>query len=478
VLFCLVFLSKSLHHCRKALTPFPMATATLKPPAHIGTPDKIDPAPLRYCLYSRKSSEDDERQALSIDSQIKEMTEIAKRDGVEIEEILRESHSAKDSGQRPIFKKMIEQIEEGEFDGIITWAPDRLSRNAGDLGSLVDLMDRGKLKCIRTHGQTFTDNPNEKFLLMILCSQAKLENDNRGINVKRGQRTRAQMGYRPCLPPLGYLTERKAGESRSSTVVDSIRGPVITEMFEQVAYRGASGRTLFHWLVDEKGFRTRKDKKPSLSMLYRMLRNPFYIGKFEYPKGSGKWYRGDYEPLVNKDLFEEVQKLLDMNMSHNKSWGSKDFAFVRMMTCGSCKSGVTAEEKFKKLKNGSVKRYVYYRCTHSKDLKCKEPSIREDVLIEQLLGMLDNLDMNPSGMRMNLKEELERYSKMSDVLGLDVDIKKKLKEIDGKKYMEYVLREGSSEEKRTLLENVKNVLILESGNISTLAVPKKRSPDY
>jgi len=444
-----------------------MPTATATSPTLTDTNAQAIADPIRFCLYSRKSSEEDERQALSIDSQIKEMKELAKRDGVEIEEILRESHSAKDSGQRPIFKKMIEQIEEGEFDGIITWAPDRLSRNAGDLGSLVDLMDRGKLKCIRTHGQTFTDNPNEKFLLMILCSQAKLENDNRGINVKRGQRARAQMGYRPCLPPLGYLTERKAGESRSSTVVDSIRGPVITEMFEQVAYRGASGRTLFHWLVDEKGFRTRKDKKPSLSMLYRMLRNPFYIGKFEYPKGSGKWYRGDYEPLVSKDLFEEVQKLLDMNMSHNKSWGSKDFAFVRMMTCGSCKSGVTAEEKFKKLKNGSVKRYVYYRCTHSKDLTCKEPSIREDVLIEQLLDMLDDLDMDSAGMKKSLKEELERYSKFSDVLGVDMEFKKKLKEIDGRKYAEYVLREGSSEEKRGLLENMKSEITLIDGSIST-----------
>jgi len=98
---------------------------------------------------------------------------------------------------------------------------------------------------------------------------------------------------------------------------------------------------------------------------------------------------------------------------------------VRMMTCGSCKSGVTAEEKFKKLKNGSVKRYVYYRCTHSKDLKCKEPSIREDVLIEQLLDLLDDLEMDTAGIRKSLKEELERYSKFSGVLGVDIKISRR-----------------------------------------------------
>lgn len=71
---------------------------------------------------------------------------------------------------------------------------DRLSRNAGDLGSLVDLMDSNKLQQIRTYGQSFSNTPNEKFLLMILCSQVKLENDNRGVNVKRGIRAKCETG--------------------------------------------------------------------------------------------------------------------------------------------------------------------------------------------------------------------------------------------------------------------------------------------
>lgn len=134
---------------------------------------------IQYCLYARKSSEDDERQALSIDSQIKEMTAAADKEGLLITEIRRESHSAKASGQRPVFNQLLTDVRSGMFTGMIAWAPDRLSRNAGDLGSVVDLMDQGRLEEKRTHGQTFRNSPNEKFLLMILCSQAKLENDNR-----------------------------------------------------------------------------------------------------------------------------------------------------------------------------------------------------------------------------------------------------------------------------------------------------------
>ena len=58
---------------------------------------------IEYCLYARKSSEDDERQAMSIDSQIKEMNQMAVRDSLFIKEIRKESHSAKMSGQRPVF---------------------------------------------------------------------------------------------------------------------------------------------------------------------------------------------------------------------------------------------------------------------------------------------------------------------------------------------------------------------------------------
>jgi len=72
---------------------------------------------------------------------------------------------------------------------------------------LVDLMDQNYLVEIRTYNQIFTNSPNDKFLLMILGSQAKLENDNKVINVKRGLKAKCEMGFRPCAPPLGYVNE-------------------------------------------------------------------------------------------------------------------------------------------------------------------------------------------------------------------------------------------------------------------------------
>lgn len=158
---------------------------------------------------------------------------IINRDNINIVGIREESHPAKVSGVRPVFNQLIEDLNKGVFNAILTWAPDRMSRNADDLGSLVDLMDRGKLVQIKTYTQVFTNNPNEKFLLMILCFQAKLENDNRGLNVKRGIRNKCEIGWRPCMPPLGYHS--RATDGVKDIVIDPIRGPLIKELFELIA---------------------------------------------------------------------------------------------------------------------------------------------------------------------------------------------------------------------------------------------------
>ncbi len=323
---------------------------------------------IKYVLYARKSTESDEKQALSIDSQIKEMQDIAEREKLEIVNIKREAHSAKETGQRPVYNEMIADLKEGKFNAILTWAPDRISRNAGDLGMVVDLMDAGKLKEIRTHSQTFTNNPNEKFLLMILGSQAKLENDNRGINVKRGHKTRCEMGLWPAMAPTGYVKEKRT-DRKCMSLIDPDRGPVIKQMFEKVAYDKLSGRKIYNWLK-EVNFYTRGNKALTLGGVYRILDSTFYYGVFESPKGSGRWYQGKHEPPISRELFNLVQDQIKMSFLVARA-ENKEFAFTKILNCGLCGSGISADEKFKKLKNGGKSRHVYYFCTKSQDSNCK-----------------------------------------------------------------------------------------------------------
>lgn len=375
------------------------------------------------------------------------MLQLADRECLEIVAMKRESHSAKETGQRPIFNEIIEEIHEGKYNGILTWAPDRISRNAGDLGRVVDLMDAGKLMEIRTFSQSFSNNPNEKFLLMILGSQAKLENDNRGINVKRGLRTRCEMGLWPTVPPTGYLTQ-KLMDRKCQLIIDPERGHVVKKIFEKMAYDKWSGRRIHQWLKFELNFMTVGNKNLSLGNIYRMLQNPFYYGPFEYPKGSGTWYQGKHEPLITKEIFEKVQEQLKRD---NIIRQSREFAFTKLMVCGLCGSGISAEEKYKQLKDGTTAKYIYYGCGRSKDRHCKNPYMREEELTDQFIKLMDKIDLNETGVQIKFEDELKRYNKFhKGVLG----IKGKGAEhqdINLRDYAKYVLHEGSNEEKRELM---------------------------
>ena len=429
----------------------------------IETPEVIQEPKVRYCLYARKSTEDGrEKQALSIDSQVKEMLQIAERDNLEVIDVRREAHSAKDSGQRPVFNELLRDLEGGRFDGILTWAPDRLSRNAGDLGALVDMMDNKVLIEIRTYGQIFKNSPNEKFLLMILCSQAKLENDNKSINVKRGLRTRVEMGLWPAVAPTGYLNEKRA-DRRGSVIPDSERAHVIKKMFEKVAYEKWSGRKIFHWLKFDMNFKTAAgNKNLPLSNIYTILQNTFYYGVFEYPRKSGNWYTGKHEPIITKELFDLVQQQVN---SHVIRVESKEFAFTKLMTCGLCGSGITADEKFKKQKNGNIHRYAYYGCTKFHDKECPCGYIREEELVNQFAKLMDAIDINESEIKEKVRAEVERFKKFQSFV-----LRKKtlinVTDVDVRTYAKYLLKEGSPTEKRELLSCLKGKIFLKNKVLS------------
>ncbi len=424
---------------------------------------------LNYCLYARKSTESDERQAMSIDSQIKEMKDLANRDGLFIKEVRQESHSAKSSGLRPIFNKLLIDIRNGEFDAILTWAPDRLSRNAGDLGTLVDLMDQRKLQIIRTFSQSFSNNPNEKFLLMILCSQAKLENDNRGINVKRGLRAKCEAGWRPGSAPIGYIN--KLTENRISCIeIDRKRAPIVKEIFERAANQGQSGRTIKYWL-DKSGFKTKVGKRVAIGEIYRILKNPFYYGEFEF---GGKFYKGKHKPIITKEIFDKTQIQL---IAPSRSWNKQVFPFKGLFKCGQCGGGITAEEKYKNLTNGKVNRYVYYHCGRSVNYDCTQPYITEDDLINQLLSKIDEIEFDQDAINKKIREEIEHYHRLrEDVLHQEMFtqqfeimdypiIKEKSDKERMKDYIVHVLKTGFSEEKQEILSLFKTKFVIKDKQI-------------
>jgi len=128
------------------------------------------------------------------------------------------------------------------------------------------------------------------------------------------------------------------------------------------------------------------------------------------------------------------------------------------MTCGLCGSGISADEKFKKLKDGSVNRHVYYGCTKARDKNCKCGYINEKDLIKQFENLIDKIDTDEIRIKEKIKKEVSRFKKFQQtVLGAKEKIV--IKDIDIRNYAKYLLKEGSIEEKHELLGNLKSKIV-------------------
>jgi hypothetical protein len=90
-----------------------------------------------FFLYARKSTDDLSRQVRSIEDQLAELRQLARRKRLEIIDVFIEHQTAKLPG-RPVFNQMLDRVEHGEANGLLAWHPDRLSRNSLDAGRITE----------------------------------------------------------------------------------------------------------------------------------------------------------------------------------------------------------------------------------------------------------------------------------------------------------------------------------------------------
>ena len=164
---------------------------------------------MKYFLYARKSSEDEERQVMSIEAQLAELADFAKRENIEVAETFVESKSAKQPG-RPVFNEMVAKIHGSKQPvGLLAWHPDRLARNSVDGGQIIYTIDTGKIVALRFPTFWFEPTPQGLFMLQVAFGQSKYYSDNLSENVKRGIRQKLRRGEWPGKAPFGYINDPK-----------------------------------------------------------------------------------------------------------------------------------------------------------------------------------------------------------------------------------------------------------------------------
>ena len=360
--------------------------------------EKFSPEDIKYVAYLRKSQKDEQRQVLSIPSQKAEILKafpglnitFVGDDGAKPGE----SMSAARPG-RPLFNKMMCDIEAGKYEGLIAWHPDRLARNPIDSASVVWALQRGIIKDLKFCSYHFEDSADGIKQLQDTMSQAQFYSAKLSKDVRRGNVTKREvLGEVTTVPPIGYLNDY----AKHQIKIDPERAPLVRKAFDLFLTGNYSVVELAEIM---RGWglatiqRARTGGKPvSPQRLAVMLHNRIYAGLVHDPR-TDTWLPASHEALVSLEEIERCEEILSRHRNLKSAPKHHEFALKGLIRCAVCGCSITAEPKEKRQKNGVVRHYIYYHCTHkSKFKECHQGSIEEKDLLEQLENLLASYEIS------------------------------------------------------------------------------------
>ena len=350
---------------------------------------KTEENKIKYFVYARKSSESEDRQVASIESQLNEIKIMS--EGLEVVDTLTEARSAKRPG-RPVFNEMLRRIENGEANGILCWKLNRLARNQLDGGKISWLLQEGVIQHIQTYGRSYYPTDNVIMMAVELGMANQFVKDL-SVDVTRGLRQKALKGERPGLAPLGYKNTNTGKRGEEKVLVDDERFDLVRRIFDYMLAEKDTAFGILKTANNEWGLTTREGKKICKSHIYRILTNPFYYGRYEFPRKSGNWYQGNHKPMISEPEYDMIQRILGKKGKPRPK--NHIFAYTGLMKCGECGASITCEEKWKKQKNGNIHHYIYYHCTRKINPNCTQVSIEEKALEKEIMSFLSKIEIPP-----------------------------------------------------------------------------------
>jgi len=309
--------------------------------------------------------------------------------------------------------QMLKLLRRGAAQGIIIHKIDRSARNLEDWADVGRLVDAG------TEVHFATENVDLKTVAGRLSADiqavvAAHYSRNLREEVKKGLYGRLKQGYYPLRAPVGYLDQGSA----KAKIPDPIRAPLIALAFHLYSSGAYSlpqlAKEMFH-----RGLRNRSRGKVSVNGLSTVLKNPFYLGVIRIFK-NGQTYKGNHEPLISTEVFENVQRVLAgkrVDRVHNHV-----YTYSRLVRCRTCGYSLIAERQ---------KGHVYYRC-HDRPFKnpqsCPSTSVREEYLDAAVLERFSQIELTDGELNLarvmieDLKKEADanRYSAL-DTLRLQIE---------------------------------------------------------
>lgn len=335
---------------------------------------------IKYFIYCRKSSEDEDRQVQSIETQERELTELATKHNLEIAGIYRETKSAFKEG-REVFNGMVADYKKGKADGLLVWQPSRISRNPIDGARIVDLIDTGHLKEIRSPSKIYSNSSSDKMMLAFELVFSKKDSDDKSTAVKDGLKTRAVNGLPSGKAYIGFLNDLSGERGNRGWKIDPERFPKINSLLHLFVKGNMSVQALHRYAMSELKLTTVPRKKSGgrplcVSYLYTILKNPVYAGFFYY-QDERRELDKSLPRLITEDQFWTIQDLLGRRGVPRPI--KRESVYNHVMKCGECKGNTMADHKFQMICTNAdcKKKFAYLNKT-----ECPQCHLKIDDMVE------------------------------------------------------------------------------------------------
>ena len=343
-------------------------------------------------LYCRLSKDDGtNNESMSISTQKTMLKDYAKRNGFLNCQFYVDDGYSGTNYDRPAFRQLIEDIQDGEVSTLITKDLSRLGRNYLETGTYIEVFfPNHNVRYIAINdGVDSIDNAQMDITpFRNIINEMYAKDTSRKIKSALHAR-RMQGKYMATTAPFGYQKDEK---DHNHLVIDEVTAPVV-ELIFSIAEEGVGLHTICNRLRKAKVLKPSFYKKElferfmdeekmydwDTAYVSQILHNPVYAGNLTVADKPTKTMRskkrqyipyaereiiyGTHEPIIEQNRWNNVQKILQSRPPViGESSSGYDNIFRGVIKCADCGSAMLAKVEQKRKRNNVLDK-TFYCCT-------------------------------------------------------------------------------------------------------------------
>lgn len=376
--------------------------------------------------YVRVSTREQAEHGYSVDEQIERTSKYCESMGWSVFKVYTDAGYSGGNTDRPGLQMLIEDVKAGHIDKVLVYKLDRLSRSQLDTLYLIEKVFLANNTDFVSMSENFdTSSPFGKAMIGILAVFAQLEREQIKERMKLGQDARAKQGkFRGARPPVGY---------------EYINGELVIHEFEKMQvqkvyelYLKGYGYPRIEKYMEAHGYYTRFGRWHR-GLISRALKNRIYIGEIKH---RDNYYKGLHEPIIEKDMFDKVQRIKSQkranNLEYNRRPGRASSYLSGFLICGNCGAKYTRIQSKATLKSGDRIIRRYYSCNSRakktphliKDPTCKNKIWKTDEIEEIVFNEIRKLAMDNSLIARSEKDNQQETVLNKEISKIEKDISK------------------------------------------------------